>query len=266
MSRRILLILIIVLVLAAVGYGFLPGSVLVETAVVSRGPLAVTLVEEGETRVKERFVIAATVDGMVCRIDLDVGDPVEAGQLLAYLEPLPPTVLDPRSRAEARARVATAEAQLQAAWEQAQAAEADAEYAAQELARLERLFQAGNLSQGQLDQARAGARRTGPALPRDREDAPRADGRIRSPPAIQSGRETRPRSSPKTASNVPAHRPAPTRICRKPPEPPPRPSAPATPARPQGRSVPSSGRGWAADGRVRPPSATRRPPAAASVA
>jgi len=160
MSRRILLILIIVLVLAAVGYGFLPGSVLVETAVVSRGPLAVTLVEEGETRVKERFVIAATVDGMVCRIDLDVGDPVEAGQLLAYLEPLPPTVLDPRSRAEARARVATAEAQLQAAWEQAQAAEADAEYAAQELARLERLFQAGNLSQGQLDQARAGFRRS----------------------------------------------------------------------------------------------------------
>ena len=160
MSRRLLLTLVVVAVLAAVGYGFMPQSVLVETAPVARGPLQVSLVEEGETRVKDRFVIAATVDGMVCRIDLEVGDPVEAGQLLAYLEPLPPTVLDPRSRAEARARVATAEARLQEAWEQAEAAQADAEYAAQELARLERLFTAGNLSQGELDQARAGARRS----------------------------------------------------------------------------------------------------------
>lgn len=161
MSRRLLLSLVGLALVAGVVYGFLPQAVVVELAPVQRGPLQVSLVEEGQTRVKDRFVIAATVDGLVCRIDLEVGDTVAAGQLLAHLEPLPATVLDPRSRAEASARVATAQAALRATREQAEAAGADAEYAEKELARLERLFQAGNLSQGELDQARAEARRSG---------------------------------------------------------------------------------------------------------
>lgn len=160
MFRRLVLIGIGLAVVAAVVYGFLPRPLVVEMATVQRAPLQVSLVEEGQTRVKDRFVIAATVDGLVCRIDLEVGDLVEAGQQLAVLEPLPPAVLDPRSRAEATAREATAQAQLQSAWEQARAADADAEYAEQELARLEQLFAANNLSRGELDQARAAARRS----------------------------------------------------------------------------------------------------------
>ena len=48
------------------------------------------------------------VDGVACRVQLDVGDPVEAGQVLLNISPLESRVLDPRSEAEARARVAAA--------------------------------------------------------------------------------------------------------------------------------------------------------------
>ena len=53
--------------LAALAWGFWPRPVLVEVATVSRGPLQVTIEEEGRTRVKDRFVISAPVAAVVTR-------------------------------------------------------------------------------------------------------------------------------------------------------------------------------------------------------
>ena len=44
----------------------------------TRGPLQVTIDEEGETRVRDRFVVSAPVAGRVLRIELEPGDPVGA--------------------------------------------------------------------------------------------------------------------------------------------------------------------------------------------
>ncbi|MCB1809116.1 MAG: efflux transporter periplasmic adaptor subunit, partial [Candidatus Competibacteraceae bacterium] len=137
-QRWLALVLLLSLVVLAVLYGFMPQPVLVETAVAERKQLRVTLEAEGKTRVKDRYVISAPVAGVARRIQLDVGDPVSQGQIVAWLEPLHSQVLDPRSRAEAQARLAAAEAQLRMAQEDAQAASAAAEYARADLARLQR--------------------------------------------------------------------------------------------------------------------------------
>ena len=73
---------------------------------------------------KDRFVVSAPVAGFVRRIPLDVGDRVKRGQVVAQLEPLRSTVLDPRSRAEAEVKVKVAKAALDAAKENARVATA----------------------------------------------------------------------------------------------------------------------------------------------
>jgi HlyD family secretion protein len=141
-------------VAAAIGYGFMPRPVAVELAQVRKGDLAVTVDEEGRTRVRERYVIAAPVAGHARRIGLKVGAAVAAGQVVASIEPARAASLDPRSRAQASARVEVARAALQVAGENARSAAAEARLAELELARAESLGQAKFLSQAALDQAR----------------------------------------------------------------------------------------------------------------
>lgn len=158
--RNFGLILLAVILLAAIAYGFWPQPVAVDVVAVTRAPLQVTVEEEGKTRVVDRFVISAPVPGYVRRIELKVGDTVSQGQVLAEVEPLRSVILDPRSRAEAQARVAAAEAALRAAQEDAIAAQAEADYAASQLQRLRRLYPKGYISIETLQQAEAAARRT----------------------------------------------------------------------------------------------------------
>lgn len=159
--RRYLgLILLAVLLAAALAYGFWPQPVAVDVVAVTRAPLQVTVEEEGKTRVVDRFVISAPVPGYVRRIELKVGDAVSQGQVLVEIEPLRSVILDPRSRAEAQARVAAAEAALKVAQEDVQAAQAEADYAAAQLQRLRALFPKGYISVEALQQAEAAARRT----------------------------------------------------------------------------------------------------------
>ncbi len=83
-----------------------PTAVPVDTARVARGSLQVTVDEEGETRVRDRYVVAAPVAGRVSRISSREGDAVGPGTVLARIYPAP---LDPRSRDQATARLEAAE-------------------------------------------------------------------------------------------------------------------------------------------------------------
>jgi HlyD family secretion protein len=157
--RKIIIAALMGAVVLAVVYGFLPKPVPVEVEKVKRGTLQVTIEEEGKTRVRHRFVISAPVGGFARRIDLDVGAEVKEGQLLVELEPQRSTVLDPRSRGEAQARLAAAQAALKASEQNARAAAADDEYARVQLERLRRLHEAGTVSRDSLDQAETEARR-----------------------------------------------------------------------------------------------------------
>ena len=134
-KRRVWIFIILLIIVLVLGYGFMPKPVFVETSSVKIGHMKVTVEEEGKTRVINRFIVSVPVAGFARRIELDVGDVINKGQKVTELEPLRSTVLDPRSRAEAEARVAAAEASLQAAKENALAARASAEFSGKELER-----------------------------------------------------------------------------------------------------------------------------------
>ncbi len=146
------------LVVGALVFGFLPRALIVDVKHAERGPLSVTVDEEGQTRVIDRYVVSAPVAGFARRIALDVGDPVEAGDILLELEPLRSDVLDPRSRAEAEARVASSRAALLEAEQQITAARADQELSRLDLERKEKLRETQYVSEGELDRAQATAR------------------------------------------------------------------------------------------------------------
>jgi len=61
----------------------------VDVGVVTRGPIRSTVEEEGRTRVIDRFVVSVPVAGRLLRVDLEEGDAVKKGQLLARVDPLP---------------------------------------------------------------------------------------------------------------------------------------------------------------------------------
>jgi len=159
-GRNIAMSALALVVLAALVFGFMPRPVPVDTATVRRGPLQVTVEEEGRTRVIDRYVLSAPVAGLARRIELDVGDQVNKGDVLLELEPMPAEVLDPRSRARAEARVQAASAARQGADQSVAAARADAEFADHELVRKEQLRADGLISEDDLDRARARARVT----------------------------------------------------------------------------------------------------------
>jgi HlyD family secretion protein len=133
-------------------YGFLPKTQKVDIGVVKRGPLQVTIEEEGRTRLKERFTISAPTAGYMRRVNAKVGDPVKRGQIVAVLEPLHSQALDPRSQATAEASVNSAEASLNATMEKERVTTADAGYIEQRLERLKALYAKGSISKDQYDQ------------------------------------------------------------------------------------------------------------------
>ncbi len=157
--RRILIIAVAMAVALGLLYGFLPKPVEVEVAPAKRGPLRITVEEEGRTRVKDRFIVSAPVAGYLRRIELEIGDTVRKGQAVALLDPLRSTVLDPRSRAEAEAAVAAARAVLEAAKEKARAAAADAEYSRERNVRMRKLSEGGFISKDDLEQSESEAKK-----------------------------------------------------------------------------------------------------------
>jgi HlyD family secretion protein len=157
--RKILIISLIVVVVLVLIYGFLPKTREVDIVSVVRGPLHVTIEEEGQTRLKERFSISAPTAGYMRRVNIKVGDTVRKGQLVAILEPLHSQALDPRSRAAAQASVSSAEASLKAAQERERMATADADYLEQRRDRLKALLDKNSIAKDQFDQINSEARK-----------------------------------------------------------------------------------------------------------
>jgi len=134
--------------------GLIPKPLPAEIATVVRGDLAVTVNEEGMTRVKNRYVIASPVAGQLRRIEWRAGAVVEAGQtVLAVLESGGADLLDARSLAQADARVRAAEAGVAQAAAQRARAGANAKMQGDDLVRQKKLFNGGTLSRQEFDAA-----------------------------------------------------------------------------------------------------------------
>jgi HlyD family secretion protein len=162
--RRIVLTLIGVLVLWGLFLGFRPQAVEVDIGKASRAPLRVFIEQEGRTRVVDRYVINAPVNGYARRIKLDVGDAVQRGATLIQLEPLRAEVLDVRRRAEAEAHVAAAKDSVSAAEQSVKSAVSNATLAQKELQRVHTLRVAGHVSAAAEDRAVSEAERSAAEL------------------------------------------------------------------------------------------------------
>ncbi len=153
--RRRLPLVGAVLLVALIVVGLWPRPAAVEVASVSRGPLIVTVDEEGMTRVKNRYVISAPVSGQLRRIDWKAGASVEAGEtIVAVLENTGADFLDARSQLQAEARVRAAAATREAAIAQRDRATAAEKMHAADFERTKILREKNVLSAQEFDAAR----------------------------------------------------------------------------------------------------------------
>jgi len=108
-----------------------PKEVEVDIGEVHRGPMEVTVDEDGITRYRQVYRVTAPLAGEVQRIAWESGDRVRSGETLATILPGPSSLLDPRARQEAEARAKAAEAARERA-------DAEVRLAAVELEKAER--------------------------------------------------------------------------------------------------------------------------------
>jgi HlyD family secretion protein len=130
-----------------------PQPVAVEAAAAAQGVFEQAVSEDGKTRVRDRFVIAAPLAGQLERIQLEVGDPVKQGQIVAELTPTAPALLDARTQRELRERTGAAEAQLARARAESLKAQAQRDQVRADLERQVRLSKEGFVSQTVREQA-----------------------------------------------------------------------------------------------------------------
>jgi len=158
-SRLILTLSVLALVVGALAAAFWPRPVLVDLAEVTRGPMMVTIDEEGRTRVSEPYVVSTPVAGRLQRVEVESGDIVVRGKtVVAHMLPTNPAALDVRTREQAQAAVAAAMAALRVSQADLNAAAASRDLALTELERTEFLAKNAITSEAALDRARQNAR------------------------------------------------------------------------------------------------------------
>ncbi|SMP49802.1 HlyD family secretion protein [Noviherbaspirillum suwonense] len=129
-----------------------PAPLRTELSPVTVGPMQVSVGNQGQVRIHDKYVLAAPVAGRLARSMLDDGDPVARGSLLATLHPLP---MDPRQRGQSEARLESARALAREAGLRARRADSDLQLAASERARIEKLVAERFVSQQAMDKAGA---------------------------------------------------------------------------------------------------------------
>lgn len=143
-----------VILVAAIGWSFVPRPIEVETAAVTRGPMTAEVREEGRTRLKDIFRLSAPVTGRLLRVEVEPGDRVEAGQTLARLVPVDAGILDSRTRREAEAQIAAARAGVKAATAQLKRAETALATTRKDAGRAETLLASGVIAPAAVERAR----------------------------------------------------------------------------------------------------------------
>ncbi|MBX3741267.1 MAG: HlyD family efflux transporter periplasmic adaptor subunit [Akkermansiaceae bacterium] len=156
--RKLVPWLIVLLLVAAVIYGLMPKPLVVDTAEVKRGPLTVSVVEEGKTRIRHRHVISPPVAGYLRRVELRAGAPIVRGKtVLAVIQASTSNFLDPRTKAEAEARIKASEAIRETRQADLDRATAALDLAEKQLDRQEKLRQSGAAAEQDYDIAAAEA-------------------------------------------------------------------------------------------------------------
>jgi len=139
--------IVLALFVFAIVVAMRPAAAEVDLAEATRGDLLVTVDEDGQTRIRERYVVSTPLAGRLVRIALKPGDEVKAGETqITTLEPTDPQLLDARARALAMARVKAAEVAQEQARTMVEDARKRQSLAQADRDRAERLFKKNGTS------------------------------------------------------------------------------------------------------------------------
>ena len=151
------------LLLAGVLWFAWPRPIQVDIATLAKGPMEVTVDDEGKTRLRHVYTVSAPIVGKVLRIShpfghagasLHVGDDVKANEtIIAIMQPTSPGFIDARSREELQAAVAAADAAVVLAEAEIRRVQAMLDFSRDELRRSEMLSKTGTIPAKALEKA-----------------------------------------------------------------------------------------------------------------
>ncbi len=152
------------LLLAGLVWFAWPQPIPVDLAAVSRGPMEVTVDDDGKTEVRHLYAVSAPIAGKVLRIShppgdegisRHVGDRVIANDtVVAVMQPMTPGFIDFRTREETEAAVTAADAAVKYAQSEARRLEAAVAFYRTELERAQALARTQAVSAQALDKAK----------------------------------------------------------------------------------------------------------------
>ncbi|ALS99412.1 efflux RND transporter periplasmic adaptor subunit [Lacimicrobium alkaliphilum] len=164
-SRFWLTTTVLIVLVLLLGYALWPQAIQVDVAEARLEAMQLTIDEEGRTRVRDAYMVAAPVAGRLLRVEKEPGDAVVADEtIIARLLPLSPALLDIRTREQGLAAVSSAQAAIRMAKADLNRAQADRELAEAESQRTQKLFDKGLSTQAELDAAIRTARSAAAAL------------------------------------------------------------------------------------------------------
>ncbi|MEN2792062.1 HlyD family efflux transporter periplasmic adaptor subunit [Sphingomonas oligophenolica] len=153
---RIIMALVAIALGVALFFAIRTPAIDVETGAVDVGPMAVTINDQGETRVRDMYTVSAPITGELLRVPLKPGAAVIAGRtVLARIRPAEPGALDARTLAQTEATIRALDAQAASAQSQVREAAAAQLLAERQLDRTRKLSARGFVTQASLDQAQA---------------------------------------------------------------------------------------------------------------
>jgi HlyD family secretion protein len=141
-----------------------PQPLLVDIASLAKGPIEVTVDDDGKTHVRHVYTVSAPVAGTVLRIShpmgergpsLHVGDDVVSNEtVVALMQPILPGFIDARSHDQLEAEVRAAEAAIQQQEAEVQRLEAALEFSRTEFQRAQTLSRTQSISAQAFDKSR----------------------------------------------------------------------------------------------------------------
>lgn len=152
--RWLLLIGTVIVTASWLVFNWYRPTTLVDVGIVLRGPMAVTVEEDGKTRIKDRYMVSSPLMGKLVRVELKPGDVVLAKQTVAAtIRPTEPSLLDPRQKLQAQAQEKAAQLAVEQAKSREAQVRAQLDLAEQTYGRLSKLGRA--VSQQDLQVAEA---------------------------------------------------------------------------------------------------------------
>jgi HlyD family secretion protein len=145
-TRRVRLFWIIAaaVIVIAIALSLVPKAIEADIVRADRDDVRVEIVDEGRTRMHDIYVVSAPVTGRVLRVEVEPGDSVQAGAVLARMSSAAAGFLDTRTADQSRAAVRAAEAQERSS-------EAELALAKREHARNQNLVEEKVISQSVAD-------------------------------------------------------------------------------------------------------------------